>query len=147
MSDPEILCLRHEHRLQWEPLWREYLRFYEVSLADQVTDQAWSRLTHGRRMHALGAFRDSGQLVGFVHYLFHPSTWSLADSCYLEDLFVAAEARRCGVGRRLIQAVYEAADAEGAPRVYWITSETNYAGRALYDKVATKSHFVQYRRR
>jgi ribosomal protein S18 acetylase RimI-like enzyme len=51
-----------------------------------------------------------------------------------------------GVGRALIEAVCARAKAAGASRVYWNTSETNATARALYDKVATLTRFVQYRK-
>jgi GNAT superfamily N-acetyltransferase len=147
VSDPTVSPLRKEHRAQWKPLWLGYLRFYEAQLDNEVTERTWFRLMEEReRVYGLGAFHDT-ELVGFVHYLFHRSTWSLGDYCYLEDLFVSPEARGRGVGRCLIEAVYAAADAEGAARVYWITSETNHAGRALYDKVAARTEFIHYRRK
>lgn len=66
--------------------------------------------------------------------------------CYLQDLFTAKEARGKGVGRALINAVYERAKADGSPRVYWLTHETNTVAMQLYDKVADKSGFVVYRK-
>ena len=51
-----------------------------------------------------------------------------------------------GAGRALIAAIYDAADAKGATRTYWTTQEFNYYARLLYDKVAEKSPFIQYRR-
>ena len=47
-------------------------------------------------------------------------------------------------GRRLIEAVYQAARAAGSSRVYWQTQTTNRAGRALYDKVAQHLGFIVY---
>jgi GNAT superfamily N-acetyltransferase len=96
-------------------------------------------------MHGLFAVLD-GKVVGFVHYLFHRSTWTTGDYCYLQDLFTAREARGRGAGRALIEAVYERAQAAGASRVYWLTHESNTDAQALYDKVAARSGFVQYRR-
>ena len=46
----------------------------------------------------------------------------------------------------VIEAVYAEADARGCTRTYWTTQEFNYPARTLYDSVATKSVFVQYRR-
>ncbi|MEO7386441.1 MAG: GNAT family N-acetyltransferase [Gammaproteobacteria bacterium] len=85
-------------------------------------------------------------LTGFAHCVLHRGTWSLTQHCYLEDLFVAREARGAGLGRTLIDAVYREADQRGADRVYWVTHENNSAARALYDRVARRSGFIQYTR-
>ena len=66
--------------------------------------------------------------------------------CYLEDLFVDPSHRGKGAGRALIEAVYREADAHQCTRTYWVTEETNATARALYDRMATKTSFVQYRR-
>jgi ribosomal protein S18 acetylase RimI-like enzyme len=73
-------------------------------------------------------------------------TWAIGPRCYLEDLFVDPNARVNGVGRALIEAVYRAADAAGADQVYWLTAGDNARARALYDKVATVTPFIKYRR-
>jgi GNAT superfamily N-acetyltransferase len=89
---------------------------------------------------------DGDRLLGFAHYLFHPSTWSLTDICYLEDLFVDPTVRGQGAGRALIHAVYAAADAANAASVYWMTQEFNADGRALYDTLAHRTSFIRYQR-
>ena len=96
-------------------------------------------------MHALGAAQGT-QLVALGHDLFHRSTTRLHDVCYLQDLFTAPSHRGHGIGRRLIEAVYDAARAAGSSRVYWQTHHTNTAGRALYDQVATHAGFIIYGR-
>ena len=96
-------------------------------------------------MHALVAERD-GELLGLAHYLFHRSTIMIAPTCYLQDLFTAESARGQGIGRALIEAVYERARAAGASRVYWQTHETNRTAMALYDRVAERSGFLVYRK-
>ncbi|MBL0916592.1 MAG: GNAT family N-acetyltransferase, partial [Sphingopyxis sp.] len=73
-------------------------------------------------------------------------TTSLLPSVYLQDLFTSAAARGQGVGRALIEGVYEAAKAQGLPRVYWLTHETNETAMQLYDRVAGKSGFLVYRK-
>jgi GNAT superfamily N-acetyltransferase len=94
-------------------------------------------------MFLLGAYVD-GRLTGIVQYLFHRSTWAPANYCYLNDLFVTDAARGHGVGRALIEAVYEKAKAAGAERVYWLTHTTNAPARLLYDQVAENRGFIQY---
>ena len=133
-------------RAAWEPLWKGYQDFYKVALASETTDMTWQRLHDpAEPMHLLGGYVD-GKLAGIVHYIFHRSTWSTGGYCYLQDLFTAEGARGLGVGRALIEAVYAEAGKAGASRVYWLTHETNYPGRALYDKVADNAGFIQYRK-
>ena len=38
------------------------------------------------------------------------------------------------------------AQAAGSSRVHWLTQETNYPGRQLYDRIAERSGFIQYRK-
>ena len=142
----DVRPLRPDEREAWEPLWAGYLEFYEATVAPHVTNETWRRLHDpAEPMHVLGAFTD-GRLIGIVHYLFHRSTWTVGDYCYLQDLFTVPDARGLGAGRALIEAVDERARAEGASRVYWLTHESNATARALYDKVADKPGFIQYRR-
>lgn len=134
----------------WKPLWDGYNAFYgrsgDTALADDITRETWSRFLAGdEAMHALVAEHD-GQLLGLAHYLFHRSTISRANSCYLQDLFTVPAARGMGVGRALIEAVYVQAREAGAARVYWQTHETNAPAMQLYDRLAEKSGFIVYRK-
>jgi GNAT superfamily N-acetyltransferase len=141
-----IRPLARADRAQWEPLWQGYLAFYETSVPDEVTDLTFARFFHDAEpMHALVAER-GGEIVGIVHYIFHRSTWTEGPYCYLQDLFTAKHARGGGVGRKLIEAVYDAAKAQGASRVYWLTQEDNATARLLYDRLAERSGFIQYRK-
>ncbi len=145
MSALEIRPLRPEERSVWEPLWQGYLAFYGVSVAPDVTETTWARFHDpAEPMHAFGGFLD-GRLVGIVHLIFHRSTWTIGPYCYLQDLFTSEEARGKGVGKALIEAVTDRARAEGASRVYWLTHESNAPARRLYDKVAERPGFIQYR--
>jgi GNAT superfamily N-acetyltransferase len=138
--------LRAGDRARWDDLWAGYLAFYEEPLPPDVTEFLWKRLMDpAQQPYGLVAL-DGDQVVGFVHYHFHLSTWSIAGNCYLEDLFVDPTVRGKGAGRALIEAVYRAADERGGATVYWHTQEFNARARALYDKVATLTPFVRYRR-
>ncbi len=131
---------------QWLPLWEGYNTFYERSVPAEVTRMTWSRFFDAYEpMHAIVAERD-GSLLGLVHYLFHRNTAMLGPTCYLQDLFTVATTRGQGIGRALIEAVYERAQAAGSSRVYWMTQESNATARRLYDQVAEYSGFIQYRR-
>jgi GNAT superfamily N-acetyltransferase len=141
-----IRHLRSDERAEWEPLWRAYLTFYETSLPDAVIDVTWARLNDpAEPVFVMGAFAD-GRMVGIVQYLFHRSNWTVGNYCYLQDLFVTPDTRGLGIGRRLIAAVEVQAREAGASRLYWLTQESNHAARALYDQVASRSGFIQYRK-
>ena len=143
----EIRPVGPNERAAWEPLWQGYLTFYKATLTREQNDLTWKRLHDpAEPMHVLGAYVD-GKLEGIVHYLFHRSTWTAGSYCYLQDLFVAEEARGLGLGRALIEAVYGRARDAGASRVYWLTHETNETAQLLYDKVADRPGFVQYRKK
>ncbi len=132
----------------WKPLWDGYNAFYgrhgDTALAPAITEATWQRFFDpAEPVFALVAELD-GQLLGLTHYLYHRSTTRIELTCYLQDLFTAPAARGKGVGRGLIQAVYQQAKTAGITRVYWQTHETNAAGRLLYDKVAQHMGFIVY---
>ncbi len=146
MAEIEIRKLHRNERAEWEPLWQGYLAFYKTSVSEQATQTTWDRLHDPNEpMYVMGGFID-GKLMGIVHYIFHRSTWTIGDYCYLQDLFTVPQARGKGVGRALIEAVYERAREADAARVYWLTQEDNAPARILYDKVADLPGFVQYRK-
>ena len=141
-----IRPLRLDERAEWEPLWKGYQTFYQVAIPDETTAVTWARLHDSAEpMGVLGGYVD-GRLRGIAHYIFHRSCWTVGDYCYLQDLFVAEDTRGCGLGRALIAAVEEKARAAGASRVHWLTHETNADARILYDKLAERSGFIQYRK-
>jgi len=146
MSEIVVRPIRREDFDAWLPLWRGYLAFYKADVAEEVTRLTFSRFFDAYEpMHAFVAERE-GRLIGVVQYLYHRNTWMIAPVCYLQDLFTAAEARGQGVGRALIEAVYAAAREAGSPRVYWMTQEGNARARILYEKIADRSGFIQYRK-
>ncbi|SDT15325.1 GNAT family N-acetyltransferase [Pseudomonas oryzae] len=129
----------------WLPLWQAYQRFYNAEIPAATSAVTWQRfLDPAEPMHAALAWRDDAA-VGLVHWIFHRSCWTAGDYCYLQDLYVTEDQRGAGIGRALIEHVHAQAGAAGASRVHWLTQETNYAGRQLYDRLAERSGFIQYR--
>jgi GNAT superfamily N-acetyltransferase len=145
LRDFRVRAVERTDRAQWEPLWRAYLVFYRAQWSDEVANATFARIFDPLEpVHALVAER-GGELIGFTHYLFQRSTWLLNSQCYLQDLYVEEATRGGGLGRALIAAVVEAAREAGAARVYWNTHETNAVARRLYDAVAERPGFIQYR--
>lgn len=132
----------------WRRLWDGYNDFYRrvgpAALPEEVTATTWERFFDANEpVFAMVAERD-GEVVGFVHYLYHRSTSRLDQVCYLQDLFTAEQLRGKGIARQLIYATYDAARAAGASRVYWQTHHTNGRARLLYDQVAEHKGFIVY---
>jgi len=149
-GDPSVRLVTRQDYDQWLPLWDGYNAFYgragATALSPEITAMTWARLFDANEpVHGLVA-ESGGQLLGLTHYLFHRSTTAIAPVCYLQDLFTAESARGKGVGRTLIDGVYEQARLAGSPRVYWQTHQTNLTAMQLYDKVAEHSGFVVYRK-
>ena len=131
----------------WLPLWKGYQRFYKVDIPLSVTRQTWARFSDpAEPMHAALA-TSGGQALGLVHSIYHRTTWATGDDCYLQDLFIAEDARGSGIGRALIEHVYADAKRRGVSRVHWLTHETNHNAMQLYDRIADRSGFIQYRNR
>jgi GNAT superfamily N-acetyltransferase len=148
MSEPLVIRpIATNDKAEWRRLWRAYLAFYETELPEAVYESTFARLVSGKPEEYKGFLALlEGRPVGLAHYLFHRSCWSVADTCYLQDLFADPEVRGTGIGRALIEAVYGAADAHGAASVYWMTQEFNHTARRLYDRIGVKTPFIEYNR-
>lgn len=140
----QIKKLTEQDKPIWLKLWHGYQVFYEVELSDDITEQAWHKLMHNEQMFGLGAYKD-GQLVAIANLVTHPHTWMNQECCYLIDLYVDENQRKQGIGRTMIEGIYTYAKEQNYQRVYWLTKEDNYTARILYDKLAQKSDFIQYR--
>ena len=139
--------LTRDDEADWRRLWRAYLEFYETEVPEEVYATFFERLLgdNPQDFHGLIAEVD-GKPVGLTHHLFHRHGWKIENVCYLQDLYADPDVRGTGIGRALIEAVYQAADAEGAPSVYWLTQDFNTEARKLYDRIGQVSPFIKYGR-
>ena len=129
---------------QWRALFDGYLAFYEATLREVSIALVWERLlAEPSGIEGLVAV-EGEQLFGFVHFHYQTSTWHDGGICYLEDLYVAPEARRRGVGELLIEGVRSRAAAHGCGELQWITRDSNLTAQRLYDRVAVKTNFLRY---
>lgn len=143
----EIRQLCDNDFINWKTLWKQYLEFYKTSVEDLVYETTFKRLISIDHFsqNAFVAEQDN-ELVGLVHYIYHPHNWKIEDVCYLQDLFVLKTARGIGVGRALIESVYLAADRNDTSTVYWLTQDFNEQARKLYDNIGTITSFIKYNR-
>jgi GNAT superfamily N-acetyltransferase len=146
MSDLQIRAVTEQDRTAWRPLFQAYLAFYNTVLADAVIDSTWQRLLDpSEPTHAALAWKD-GVAVGMVHFIYHRSNWSIANACYLQDLLVITDQRGTGIGRQLIEHVYVTAKADGCDKVHWLTHESNATAIALYQRIAERPGYIQFRK-
>ncbi len=137
-----------DDRPAWQGLWRAYLEFYGTSVPDDIYDVYFERLLGDDLRDFSGLVACDGKRpVGLAHFLFHRHGWKVQDVCYLQDLYAEPSVRGKGVGRALIEAVYDAADRAGSPDVYWLTQDFNEQARKLYDRIGTLTPFIKYNRK
>ncbi|NJM83678.1 MAG: GNAT family N-acetyltransferase [Tabrizicola sp.] len=129
----------------WRGLWNRYLAFYATDLAPQVTAATWTRLMDPAAPVKARLAEKAGRIIGFAIHLHHPSTWVTTEDCYLEDLFVAEDARGSGAARALIDDLIALARARGWARLYWHTDKGNSPARRLYDGYVAPDGHIRYR--
>jgi len=130
---------------QLVPLFDDYRQFYGQHSDLIVTRQFLNdRLTRNESV-VLVAENDGGAAIGFVQ-LYQTFSSILAAPMYvLSDLFVIPEARRRGVGTRLLKSAVETARAAGAVRVELATAITNVSAQRLYESLGwQRDEFYQY---
>jgi GNAT superfamily N-acetyltransferase len=146
MSQIEIRQVSADDHAAWLPLWQAYLRFYNTELPETVTHSTWQRmLDRNEPTHSALAWLN-GKAVGMVNFIYHRSNWSIENSCYLQDLLVVPQTRGTGVGRKLIEFVYATAKEDGCCKVHWLTHETNATAIQLYERIAERPGFIQFRK-
>jgi ribosomal protein S18 acetylase RimI-like enzyme len=131
---------------QWLPLWQGYLTFYKTQFSDKQAQLSWQRITHPEQTDMFGfALQMDDKIVGFVHLISHMSMWTEKPCCYLQDLYVDEAFRNQGLARQLIEHTYRFCEHD-FDRVYWLTHESNTTAQRLYDRIASKTGFIQYKK-
>ena len=131
---------------QWLPLWQAYLTFYKTQLPAEVSESTWERFLDPAEPTNLAIAWQGDKAVGIVQFVYHRTNWSIGDGCYLQDLFVSPEVRGTGAGRLLIEHVYAQARDKQCSKVHWLTQETNATAIQLYERIAERPGFIQFRK-
>jgi ribosomal protein S18 acetylase RimI-like enzyme len=95
------------------------------------------------RRHGFGADRafetliaeQGGKPVGLILYFCEFSTWRGRRGVYVQDLYVAKEARALGLGKRLIAACVKGAAKRGAGYMRLSVERVNEGAAAFYERL------------
>lgn len=132
-------------RADWETLYHGYAQFYKVPMNDDILQTVWAWIQDdGNPFYGLLAKDENGQALGLMHCRQMPSPLRGALVGFLDDLFVLPSARGQGVVEALYESLQQVGRDNGWPLIRWITADNNYRGRAVYDKLAEKTHWVTY---
>ncbi|EWG97798.1 GNAT family N-acetyltransferase [Halomonas sp. BC04] len=133
-------------KAEWRPLFDGYAEFYGVPMEDSTADTVWGwLLAPDHLLEGILARDEGGRAVGFVHVRACPRPLGGCDVGFLDDMFVAPDARGSGAAEALFTALKELAEAREWPAIRWITQHYNERGRAFYDRYTDgPSDFIMY---
>ncbi|CCF57876.1 hypothetical protein KAFR_0D02290 [Kazachstania africana CBS 2517] len=147
-NDITVRLVDKDDKNSWKELWTLFMEFQQTSLPEEQEELNFRRFIDPEvnMWSALAIDEASGRAIGMANFFSHMSTWDLTDIIYLNDLYVREDVRTRGIGRKLIDFVYEHADKMGTPKVYWWTDEHNHRAQLLYTKVGKRTPKVVYKR-
>jgi len=99
---------------------------------DAIRRTAGALVQDPKTEFVLGATDRDAPPAGVCQLRYRLSVWTGADDCWLEDLYVRDQARRGGIGRALVDAAVERAQARGCRRIELDVNEANSAALGLY---------------
>lgn len=140
----EIRSSGEADKASWRLLFDGYARFYKMPMTDGGAATVWAWLQDPSHvLQGLLAHR-SGDVVGLAHFRAMPSPLRGVEVGFLDDLFVAPEARGDKVAEALFTTMGEEGRRRGWPFIRWLTADDNYRARGLYDRVAHKTGWNTY---
>jgi GNAT superfamily N-acetyltransferase len=138
--------LRPADHEAWSRLHRGYLDFYESPRPSEVSAVVWSWLLDpAHELEALVVRSWPGaEPVGLAHYRPFPRPLHGSTACFLDDLFVARQARGTGAVDALLAALQERCRERGWTHVRWVTRAGNATAQRTYDRLAVRTELVTY---
>ena len=123
------------------PLFDAYRRFYRMT-GDFEGARRFLRERMERNESVIFLAFENGKAVGFTQLYPSFSSGAMARIFILNDLFVAEEARRSGVGSALLRTATEFGRTEGAVRLVLSTELANKTAQSVYEKNGWKRDTV-----
>ncbi|MDN4615137.1 GNAT family N-acetyltransferase [Leifsonia sp. F6_8S_P_1B] len=140
----EIRPVRDGDFFTWLDLYGEYAKFYDTELTDQKALLLWSWLTSPEHEESGYVAVDGDRIVGLAHVREFARPLEGDRGLFVDDLFVAEDARQHGVGTALLEHARSLAQQRGLGVVQWITANDNADAQRVYDSVAERTQWVTY---
>lgn len=128
----------------WRILFRGYRQFYKLPESEDIVSTVWGWLMDPDHESQGLVVKSADEIVAIGNYRTFSRPTVGSTGLWLDDLFTKPAARGQGAARAVIQHLTEIAAARGHTTVRWITAEDNQQAQELYDKVATRTHWVTY---
>jgi GNAT superfamily N-acetyltransferase len=115
---------------------RDLARYEHLEHKVVATEEGLRNTLFGARPYAEVVFAClNGEPVGFALFFHNFSTFLGSPGIYLEDLYVRPEARRHGIGRRLLSWLAATALSRGCGRLEWAVLDWNEPSIRFYRKL------------
>jgi ribosomal protein S18 acetylase RimI-like enzyme len=141
---PEIVRATPDDVSEVAPLFDAYRQFYGKP-ADEEGARRFLFARLSKDESVLFIARVEGKVAGFVNLYPVFSSVNLTRQWILNDLFVAPEARKLGVGRALMERARQLAEATQANGLALETAIDNHAAQKLYESLGWKRDEEFYR--
>ncbi len=140
-----IRSVQPADRAEWDVLYQGYAAFYKTTQTPEMRDRVWSWLHDpAEQSEGLVAVAADGTLIGLAHFRAFARPLAASTGGYLDDLFVSPAARGSGAADALINRLAAIGKERGWTVIRWITADDNYRGRAVYDRLASKTPWLTY---
>jgi len=138
--------LRTQDLEAWARLHRGYLDFYESTRPEKVSAVVWSWLQDpGHELEALLVRPVPGaDPVGLAHYRPFARPLHGSTACFLDDLFVAPQARGAGAVDTLLAALQQRCRKRGWSHVRWVARASNTTAQSTYERLAVRTDLLTY---
>ena len=141
-----VRAAQDEDRAAFLAMWQEFVSLHPDEPGNHTMgDLNWQRIMDPTSpLRGIIALDAAQARVGFTLYITFPFTWSRGDSCYLQDIYVAASSRGQGVARAMIAQLSEIGREAGWFKIFWMTTPDNHVAQRLYEKVAKRMDYLRY---
>ncbi|WP_426955423.1 N-acetyltransferase family protein [Muricoccus radiodurans] len=145
MTGIRVVPAEQRHRAEWDVLYAGYAEFYKVKQTPEMRDRVWGWIHNTAHETCAFIAEDAeGRAVGLAHYRAFARPLSASTGGFLDDLFVDPHMRGQRVADALIGTLAEEGRKRGWSVIRWITADTNYRGRAVYDRLANLTPWRTY---